>query len=177
MQYGQVASTAVAGAREQPVAVSSRVSPAKKETVKNLWLPVPGKTLNDLPDLALLVREHGNNACRPEGEDATTGVLVQVNDTEVALFRFGGRVFGTDAVCPHAGGPLVVGDIEDLAVGDPCIVCPFHKYRFRIRTGKNSFPGQPEFDMETYPVRVKGGGRLFIGFAQLSQKCFEEQDF
>eukprot|EP00117_Sycon_ciliatum_P003231 scpid94444/ scgid5789/ len=79
--------------------------------------------------------------------------------------------------CVLAGGPLVVGDIEDLAVGDPCIVCPFHKYRFRIRTGKNSFPGQPEFDMETYPVRVKGGGRLFIGFAQLSQKCFEEQDF
>lgn len=76
-----------------------------------------------------------------------------------------------------SGGPLELGDIEDLAVGEPCVVCPFHKYRFRILTGRNSIPGQPQFNVETYPVKVKNNGKLFIGFAKLPDHVFGDEDF
>jgi hypothetical protein len=36
-------------------------------------------------------------------------------------------------VCPHLGGPL-----EDAPVADGCITCPWHGYRFDVRTGRNA---------------------------------------
>ncbi|KAJ3035841.1 hypothetical protein HDV00_003376 [Rhizophlyctis rosea] len=43
-----------------------------------------------------------------------------------------------EAVCPHSGGPLHLGDIEDVASGDPSIVCPWHAYRFSLNNGESS---------------------------------------
>jgi len=39
--------------------------------------------------------------------------------------------YGT--VCPHLGGPL-----DDAPVADGCITCPWHGYRFDVRTGRNA---------------------------------------
>ena len=39
--------------------------------------------------------------------------------------------FGT--VCPHRGGPL-----DAVAVEDGCIACPWHGYRFDVRTGASA---------------------------------------
>ena len=35
-------------------------------------------------------------------------------------------------VCPHLGGPL-----DDAPVEDGCVRCPWHGYRFDVRTGRN----------------------------------------
>jgi hypothetical protein len=35
------------------------------------------------------------------------------------------------AVCPHLGGPLAEGTVED-----GCVTCPWHGYRFDLRTGR-----------------------------------------
>lgn len=40
-----------------------------------------------------------------------------------------------DAHCFHMGTPLIGGDIEDLD-GVACVVCPAHRYRIDIATGK-----------------------------------------
>jgi len=36
-------------------------------------------------------------------------------------------------VCPHLGGPL-----EDAPVTDGCVTCPWHGYRFDLRTGRSA---------------------------------------
>ncbi|MGH7894880.1 MAG: Rieske 2Fe-2S domain-containing protein [Candidatus Binatia bacterium] len=45
-------------------------------------------------------------------------------DVDGARVRF-------SAVCPHLGGPLDAG-----AITDGCLTCPWHGYRFDVRTGR-----------------------------------------
>ena len=42
-----------------------------------------------------------------------------------------GEVYAIDSICYHAGGPLAVGDIEDVN-GHPCVLCPWHHYKVRV---------------------------------------------
>ena len=51
-----------------------------------------------------------------------------------------------DSICPHSGGPLYLGDIEDIG-NDVEIICPWHAYRFSCTTG------QPDHCLEV-PARV-----------------------
>lgn len=46
------------------------------------------------------------------------------------IVEVNGRLYAHDVVCPHRLGPL-----EDVAVVDGCIVCPWHGYRFDVATG------------------------------------------
>ena len=52
----------------------------------------------------------------------------------VSVLRFRGSLYALDSVCYHAGGPLAVGDIEEVE-GQPCILCPWHAYPISIATG------------------------------------------
>lgn len=61
-----------------------------------------------------------------EGRMAT----VVVNGLATVLARVGGHLHALDSVCPHAGGPLGDGDLDDDAV-----VCPYHGWAFDLRTG------------------------------------------
>jgi len=63
------------------------------------------------------------------------GELVKVNNIEVAVFRFGEEVLATQARCPHAGGPLHLGDIEMLPDKSLCVKCPWHKWTFCVARG------------------------------------------
>lgn len=42
-----------------------------------------------------------------------------------------GGCYAVAAVCPHLGGPLDRAHVED-----GCLVCPWHGYRFDVRTGE-----------------------------------------
>jgi len=44
----------------------------------------------------------------------------------------GGALYAHSAVCPHWGGPL-----EEQAEGDSGVRCPWHGYRFDVRSGKS----------------------------------------
>lgn len=48
-------------------------------------------------------------------------------DSQVAVFQRGEEVFCVDNLCYHNGGPLYMGDIEELKGGHVCIICPWHK--------------------------------------------------
>ena len=75
-----------------------------------------------------------------DDEDGKNGVKVRVNNKDIAVFKFGDGVIATDAVCPHAGGALHAGEIEEL--GDSlCVKCPVHKWTFSLTAGTEHKPG------------------------------------
>ena len=45
-------------------------------------------------------------------------------------------------VCPHLGGPL-----DDAPVEDGCVRCPWHGYRFDLRTGRDAGGGTLRLDI------------------------------
>ena len=88
------------------------------------------------------------------------GLLVRSNGHEIALFRVGQELFAVDRACPHRGGPLHLGDIEDL--GDEggfkrkiCVVCPWHKWTFDLHNGSNVVPNVESMTVKVYPVRLE----------------------
>ena len=84
-----------------------------------------------------------------------TGMVVVVRGTRVALFNCDGVYYAIRNTCPHMGGELG----EGLLQGD-IVTCPWHGWRFNVKTGKN-----PEADVvgvRTYEVRVEGG-EILIG--------------
>ncbi len=59
----------------------------------------------------------------------------RVNERNVSIIQTEDGIHCMDSVCSHMGGPLAVGDIEDLA-GEKVIKCPWHSYRFSLKDGK-----------------------------------------
>lgn len=66
-----------------------------------------------------------------------------------ALFNVGGEISAIDGVCPHQGGPLAEGALEGTMVS-----CPWHGWRFDVRTGKT--PLGPKVTQPVYEVKVDG---------------------
>lgn len=62
-------------------------------------------------------------------EDGEHLVLVHTEDD---------RFWAMDSSCPHEGGPLDLGDIEDLGDGTMALVCPWHHFDFCLKTGASS---------------------------------------
>ena len=77
--------------------------------------------------------------------------VVEINEHVVAIFNLGGEFYAIDNVCPHQGGPLGEGYLEDTGV----VSCPWHAWNFNIRTGLS--PIDPDVKVSCYPVRVEDG--------------------
>jgi nitrite reductase/ring-hydroxylating ferredoxin subunit len=65
----------------------------------------------------------------PEGR----ALGVEVEGLRVAVFNDGGAFHALSARCPHSAGPLDRGWIEE---GEA--VCPLHRWRFRLGSGRCS---------------------------------------
>ncbi|XP_071763604.2 uncharacterized protein LOC139918197 [Centroberyx gerrardi] len=63
------------------------------------------------------------------------------------------RYWAMDSSCPHEGGPLELGDIEDLGNGKMALVCPWHHFDFCLETGTSS----TGLKNHVYEVRVVQG--------------------
>ncbi|XP_051849885.1 Rieske domain-containing protein [Antechinus flavipes] len=61
-----------------------------------------------------------------------------VHDKEVVIFYHKGEYHAMDIRCYHSGGPLHLGEIEDID-GKACIVCPWHKYKITLSTGEGLY--------------------------------------
>jgi nitrite reductase/ring-hydroxylating ferredoxin subunit len=59
------------------------------------------------------------------------GRAVEVSGLFLALFRDGSSVVAMTDRCPHAGGSLGQGWVEDGEV-----VCPLHRWRFKLGDGR-----------------------------------------
>ncbi len=88
----------------------------------------------------------------PPGEGRT----FEVAGHRVAVFRTrAGRVFATQASCPHRQGPLADG-----LVGDERVLCPLHGFEFDLPSG--ACIGRECAALATYPVTLDEDGRIHL---------------
>ena len=66
----------------------------------------------------------------------------------VALFNVDGKLYAVDGVCPHAGGPLGAGSLQDTVV-----TCPWHGWQFDVTTGQHCL--NSNIQHPTFAVRVE----------------------
>lgn len=81
------------------------------------------------------------------------GKVVNVNDTDVALFNVNGEFYAINNTCLHKGGPLGEGFLEDDVV-----TCPWHGWRYNVKTGANAVI--PSAKVAAYKVKVENGNVL-----------------
>jgi pyruvate oxidase len=74
----------------------------------------------------------------------------------VCMTRHNGEYAALDNRCPHQGGPLGEGTIEN-----GLLRCPWHGWDFDPATGKP--PGGYDDGVQTYPVEVREDG-VYVGF-------------
>ncbi len=80
-----------------------------------------------------------------EGECRT----VECNGGQIAVFNINGEFFAIDNICPHKGGPLGDGTLDDDVV-----TCPWHGWKFSVKTGVS--PVFPTAKVRKYAVKVDG---------------------
>lgn len=61
-----------------------------------------------------------------------------VHGRHVVVIYHEGEFYAMDMHCYHAGGPLHLGDIEEIN-GKLCIVCPWHKYKITLAEGEGLY--------------------------------------
>lgn len=88
----------------------------------------------------------------PPGE----GRSIAVGGRAVAVFRLrDGRIFATQATCPHRRGPLADG-----LIGGGLVICPLHGYRFDLASGRPV--GNECAALCTFPVEIGAGGEMLL---------------
>ena len=75
------------------------------------------------------------------------GKYVEVDGYKLAVFLHEGRPHVMDNYCPHAGGSMAGGYVED-----GCAVCPWHNWPFRLDSGE--LRGSPAVTIDVYPTRL-----------------------
>jgi len=87
----------------------------------------------------------------PKGE----GRNFDVAGRPIAVFRgHDDKVYATQAVCPHKGGPLADG-----LIGGSTLLCPLHEHGFDMLTGA-ALSG--DCALTVYSVEVSGEGALML---------------
>ena len=90
----------------------------------------------------------------PEGRVKT----VVAGHTTLALTHVEGKFSALDNACPHQGGPLGEGSIEN-----GWLRCPWHGWDFHPCTGQS--PGEHDDGVETFPVEVRDDG-IYVGLRE-----------
>ena len=75
------------------------------------------------------------------------GKYVEIDGFQLAVFLSNGKVHVMDNYCPHAGGNLAGGYVDE-----GCAVCPWHYWAFRLENGE--LKDMPGVKVPTYKVRV-----------------------
>ncbi len=81
----------------------------------------------------------------------------------MAVFRLrSGEVHATQATCPHRGGPLADGQLDDRVV-----VCPLHAFAYVLQTGRRvgDEDGLPPAGLVVHRARVDEEGTVVIALA------------
>jgi nitrite reductase/ring-hydroxylating ferredoxin subunit len=79
---------------------------------------------------------------------------VKVEETSLILNRQGRNVTCYRNACTHLEYPIDMGKVSD-----GIITCPFHKFRYKLDTGKCL--NAPTDSLESYPIKIEGD-RVFV---------------
>jgi 3-phenylpropionate/trans-cinnamate dioxygenase ferredoxin subunit len=96
--------------------------------------------------------------------DNGTMKKVVIGDRAILLAKVQGRLYATDALCPHMQADLSEGTLQGTV-----LTCPMHNSRFDIRDGAvirwtdltgikltHASVARPPRPLTTYPVRIDG---------------------
>lgn len=89
---------------------------------------------------------------------------VVIGTKTIALTRYKGKYGALENACPHQGGPLSEGSIEN-----GYLRCPWHGWDFCPHSGKS--PGSHDDGIDTYPVEERSDG-IYI---QLQEKAAQKK--
>ena len=77
--------------------------------------------------------------------------VIDVDGTEVAVFKIEDEFYAIEDVCSHDGTEIASGELD----GDE-IICPRHGARFCVKTG--AVKSAPAYeDIHSYPIRILEG--------------------
>ena len=82
--------------------------------------------------------------------------LVEIKGKKICIGKFKEGVFAFAHKCPHAGGFLSEGYIDELGN----IVCPIHRYKYDMKNGRN-ISGEGYY-LKNWPVELRENG-VFVG--------------
>jgi thiamine pyrophosphate-dependent acetolactate synthase large subunit-like protein/nitrite reductase/ring-hydroxylating ferredoxin subunit len=91
----------------------------------------------------------------PDELDEGRVTVVPCQHTTLCMTRHEGEYGALDNRCPHQGGPLGEGSIEE-----GWLRCPWHGWDFHPTTGRS--PGSFDDGVPTFPVEVRSDG-VFVG--------------
>ena len=77
-----------------------------------------------------------------------TGKYIELDGHHLAVFLHLGNVHVMDNRCPHAGGSMSAGWIDE----SHSAVCPWHAWAFELTTG--CLQGAPTVKIGVYPTRL-----------------------
>jgi nitrite reductase/ring-hydroxylating ferredoxin subunit len=83
------------------------------------------------------------------------GWPVRVAGHSIAIFQVDGTPLAVENTCLHVGNP-----IDDGFVEDGCVSCPWHGWRYDLRTGDQLTLFGRRRGLRTYPVRTEGDNVL-----------------
>jgi len=85
--------------------------------------------------------------CKVTELENEVGKRFIVDETDIAVFKSGSKIYALSNVCPHQHTAL----IYDGFVEDGCVVCPAHGWKFNLQDGK-----KPEGSrgLDSYKVKL-----------------------
>ncbi|GAB1598367.1 Rieske domain-containing protein-like [Argonauta hians] len=149
-------------------------------TKHSLFFPIQGITEKDLADQSLSLQKcQLRFATIKSSSKEAKGTLVNCNEKQIALFKHKNNIYAIDDKCPHSGGPLHMGDIEEMPNGALCVRCPWHSWRFNLVNGTVIWPEAREDKKTTvYHTKVDCNGTIYVAFNCFNEKYFKcEHDF
>ncbi len=90
-------------------------------------------------------------------KDALT---VELDGSEIALFRDGDIVWATEGRCPHAFELMSKASLDTM---DHTVTCLAHHYCFDLKSGKAVKPTPGIAWLKIYPVEIRGD-EVFVQF-------------
>jgi nitrite reductase/ring-hydroxylating ferredoxin subunit len=74
---------------------------------------------------------------------------VILGDDSYAICNQNGELHALWGICPHAGGPIGQGALQENS-----IVCPWHEWSYNCSTGENDY--DPAVKLDRFAVKVEG---------------------
>ena len=104
-----------------------------------------------------------------QGSLATERVMtVTAGVHQICLVNHKGKISALDNHCPHQGGPLGEGQIEN-----GWVICPWHAYEYHPQTGKA--PKGFKDCVKSYPIEIRDKGIYVEIEEEKSVKTISEQ--
>jgi len=91
------------------------------------------------------------DVCAENALTDSENIIVDVDGTDVAIFKLDGKFYAIEDVCTHDGAEIASGVLEGNE-----IVCPRHGARFCVKTGEVKCAPAYE-NVETFPIQIVNG--------------------